>query len=387
MRSPVRLLPLLLGALWLTCTPSREPGPLLIWLTVSPAQEKILQEVVQEFSRRQGIPVRLEAKSPAEIESWLADGPKSKFRPDLVDLEVERLSRWVAAFQDLEPLMKKWDPPPFLYSAWAPGTFSDRLYFLPWRLSWTVMVCNGSALPAPPRTWEELLTVAAEHPGGVALAGLWPEDLARFLVPWIWQAGGDPYDFTNAGTIRAFEYLGRLGPYLNLSTRSFTEESVLAAQVRGEVILHFNRLPAVQEMARQNLLPFTHYTAAWPAGPKGAAGLLEGNYLGIPQAAPHPKEAYRFLQFLFEPRVQSRFFAELGWLSPLTANTVLRPLDRECYQGFEQMTGALRVLPDTPQLPAIQKLWAQAFAEVVYEGIPAAEVLPLLAPEMRRLRR
>ncbi|OGP57742.1 MAG: hypothetical protein A2V67_17695 [Deltaproteobacteria bacterium RBG_13_61_14] len=384
---PLRLwLVMVLGFAAVPCTPSREPGPLLIWLIVSPEQEKVMQGVAKEFESRHSIPTRLEAKSPEQIESWLASGQKGEPRPDLVDVDISRLPDFAATVQDLEPLMKKWNPPSLLYAAWAPGTFSDRLFFLPWHLSWSAMICNGSVLPEPPRTWNELLAVAGEHPGGVALRGLRPESLAQDLVPLIGQAGGDPYDFTDPGTIKAFEFLGRLGPLLNLSTRSFTEESILAAQSQGEVILHFNNLKRAQILAHQKLLPFPNYTAILPEGPEGVAGRLEGNYLGIPKTAPHPRDAYLFLQFLLEPKIQTRLFDELGWLSPLAdTKNLLGEFDQERYQGFLQMASAVNALPPAKHLPEVQELWARAFAEVVYQGAPAQEVLARLAPEMKRL--
>jgi ABC-type glycerol-3-phosphate transport system substrate-binding protein len=383
------LLLVFLAAPILTCSKPRQPGPLLIWATLSPREAKLVQRVVADFQTATSIPTCLEVKTPKEIESWLASSRPEEPRPDLVTLDLERLPAWVDRVQELTPLMKKWeDAPAFFYGAWSPGLFNDRVFFLPWRLSWSAMICNGSVLPAPPKTWAELLATGRDHPGQIGLRALRPQDLTRELVPLIWQAGGDPFDFANPGTKKAFQFLGQLAPFLNLSTRSFDDDSIVAAQQSGDIILHFNGLPGARTLAQDNLLPFPNYTALLPAGPKGVAALMEGDYLGIPQSAPHPLDAYQFLRYLLAPKLQAAFFEELGWLPPLAqTRQLLSAFDQDRFHAYFEMATALRALPPQEHLPEIQAVWAKAWDQVVYQRLPAEEVLPKLAPELKKWRR
>ena len=384
------LLLVFLAAPILTCSKPRQPGPLLIWATLSPREAKLVQRVVADFQAATSISTRLEVKSQKEIESWLASSRPEEPGPDLVTLDLERLPAWVGRFQELTPLMKKWvDAPTFFYTAWSPGLFNDGVFFLPWHLSWSAMICNGSVLPAPPKTWDELLAAGRDHPGQIGLAALRPEDLTRELVPLIWQAGGDPFDFDNPGTRQAFQFLGQLAPFLNLSSRSFDRDSVLAAQRNGDIILHFNNLAAAQALARDNLLPYPNFTAILPAGPNGiVVGLMEGTYFGVPGSAPHPQDASQFLQDLLAPKVQVGFFEELGWLpSTAEAKAALSAFDRDRFHAYFDMATAVRALPQQPHLPEIQAVWAKAWDQVVYQRLPAEEVLPKLAPELKRWRR
>jgi ABC-type glycerol-3-phosphate transport system substrate-binding protein len=374
----------------LTCSKPRQPGPLLIWATLSPREAKMLGQVIADFSTASSIPTRLEVKTGPEIESWLASDQKQEPRPDLVTLDLARLPALAGRVQDLAPLMKQWEPgPAFFNAAWAPGIFSDRILYLPFRLSWSAMICNSSALPAPPKTWAELLAAGRDHPGQIGLAALRPEDLTRELVPLIWQAGGDPFDFDNPGTRQAFQFLGQLAPFLNLSTRSFDRDSVLAAQHNGDIILHFNGLPAAQALARDNLLPYPNFTAILPAGPKGlVVGLMEGTYLGVPQSAPHPQDASQFLLDLLAPKVQVGFFEEFGWLPSTTeAKAALSAFDQDRFHAYFDLATAVRALPPERHLPEIQAVWAKAWDQVVYQQLPAEEVLQKLAPELKKWRR
>ena len=376
-------------AIALTCSKPRQPGPLLIWATLSPREAKVVQEVIADFSTARSIPTRLEVKTEPEIETWLASNQQAEPRPDLVTLDLDRLPALADRVQDLSPLMKHWEQAPaFSYAAWSPGLFSDRVLYLPFHLSWSAMICNGSALPTPPKTWAELLDAGRDHPGQIGLRALRSEDLTRELVPLIWQAGGDPFDFENPGTQQAFQFLSQLAPFLNLSSRNFDSDSILAAQRNGDIILHFNNLAAAQTLARDNLLPFPNYTALPPAGPKGVAGLMEGTYFGVPRTAPHPQEASQFLQDVLAPKVQVGFFEELGWLPPLgQPKELFGAFDQDRFHGYFDMATALRALPPQPHLPEIQAVWAKAWDQVVYQRLPADEVLPKLAPELKKWRR
>jgi len=373
----------------LTCSKPREPGPLLIWVTLAPREAKVFAPVLEDFQSSASIPTRVEIKTEEEIAAWLASNQKETPRPDLVTLDLRRLPAQAEHVQDLSPLMKHWEEAPaFFNAASSAGLFSNQVLFLPWRLSWSAMICNGSALPAPPKTWAELLAAGRDHPGQIGLRALRPEDLTRELAPLIWQAGGDPFDFDNPGTRQAFQFLGQLAPFLNLSTRSFDHDSILAAQQNGDLILHFNDLPAAQTLARQNLLPYPNSTALLPAGRNGVVGLLEGSYFGIPRRAPHPQDASQFLEYLLAPKVQLRFFEELGWLPTSDqAQAMLSAFDRERFKGFFDMTTALRILPPQQHLPELQAVWAKAWDQVVNQQLPSDEVLKRLAPELKKWRR
>jgi ABC-type glycerol-3-phosphate transport system substrate-binding protein len=151
----------------------------------------------------------------------------------------------------------------------------------------------------------------------------------------------------------------------------FREMSVLEAQARGQVWLHFNWPFAMSYLAAKGLAPQFDLSAPIPAGPEGTFTVLGGGYLAIPRSAPHPQAAREFLRYLLTAPTQTRLSRELGWygsVAPPPASEEAR-----LYAGFSAMRNHVRARPAIAGYTALSNRWQRIIHDVLFDGIqPAA---------------
>lgn len=182
---------------------------------------------------------------------------------------------------------------------------------------------------------------------------------------------------TSTDTLTGLDFLAGLAGWLNPRSAVFREMSVLEAQARGEVWIHFNWPFAITYLRDKGLAPSVDLSAPIPAGPKGRATVLGGGYLAIPRSAPHPDNAELFLRFLLTSDVQQRLVSELGWQNAL-------PIKRDeqaalLYAGFSAMRPYMRARATAPDYQALSNRWQRALAAILFEQTPAVVALKPVA--------
>ena len=149
------------------------------------------------------------------------------------------------------------------------ATMDRHLYFIPHRLMWQAMIYNRVEVPNPPANWDELERFAREHPGKLALKGARYEGAICDVMPFVWTAGGSECTPDSPDSVRALDFLRQLAPELNDETAMFREMSVLEAQARGSVWIHFNWPFAMGYLHAKGLAPSVNLSSPIPAGPEG----------------------------------------------------------------------------------------------------------------------
>ncbi len=353
-------------ALAVGCEGKRPDGrELVIALAVFPGEAAHYRSFVSDFERREHAHVEIVAQSYDDILRALrAEASAGHGRLDLAELDLAMLGEARASARPVDEIVGASQRVLFPDSAWQAATAAGHLYFIPHRLMWQAMIYNRLEVPHPPRSWTELQDFARRHPGKLALKLARYEGNVCDVIPFVWSAGGDELAPGSAGSIRALDFIGSLGPDLSSESAVFREMSVLEAQARGSVWVHFNWPFAMGYLAGKGLAPQVDLSAPIPSGPDGKATPLGGGYLAISRSAPHPELAAAFLRYLLTPDVQTRLSRELGWYGSVAPASGSE--EATLYAGFTAMRPYVRARPVICDYAKLSNLWQNAVREVLF---------------------
>ena len=171
----------------------------------SPAHQKELEVLLQEFSKKEGIHVELIGLNWSDGKTKLISAFNSGTEPDVIELG----SDWVAQFSAagvLSPLTSsEIQVERFPLVSLDPTKWNGSMYGVPWVLSTRIMFVNedlrskaGIANIAHPRTMQELLeqssTIKENCGKGIYGIGIVSQDLHQVykrMLPIMWSNGGD----------------------------------------------------------------------------------------------------------------------------------------------------------------------------------------------------
>ncbi len=355
------------------------PNNLSIALAVFPAEAARYRIFAQQFEHASGAHVAIVAQSYSDILRVLeAEAGAGHGSLDLVELDLATLGRARGDVRNLDALITPAARALFPSAAWRAATFDGHVRFVPHRLMWEAMIYNRVRVPNPPATWDQLMKFAQHNPGKVVFKAARYEGAICDVMPFVWSAGGGELEPRSPGSLRAFDFLSRLAPYLNPQSAVFREMSVLEAQARGSVWIHFNWPFAMSYLAGKGLAPQVDASAPIPAGPDGTAAVLGGGYLAIPTSAPHPELARRFLAYLLQDKEQRRLSAMLGWYGSIAP--VPGSPDAALYAGFTAMHDEVRARPTVDCYAQLSNAWQRAIRAVLLRSqAPAAALRPVAA--------
>ncbi|MFZ1886424.1 MAG: extracellular solute-binding protein [Candidatus Binataceae bacterium] len=356
-------------------------GQLNLALAVFPSEAAHYADFVSTFEAAHHVRINIVAQSYGDILQALRVQAQSRRGSlDLVELDLAMLGEARSNVSVLDDLVPPSAHSLFSEAAWAAATENHHIYFIPHRLMWQAMIYNRLEVPDPPRTWDDLARFARAHPGKLAFKAARYEGATCDAMAFVWSAGGGECDPESSGSLRAFGFLQLLAPDLNDESAVFREMSVLEAQARGSVWIHFNWPFAIGYLKSKGLAPEADLSAPIPAGPDGMATPLGGGYLAIPVSAPHPELARAFLAWLLTPEVQARLSRELGWYGSVPAAAGSE--DAKLYAGFTAMRDYVRARPVVACYPQLSNRWQQAIRAVLLRGTaPGAALANILSPE------
>src|SRR6266446_6907592 len=361
-RNATRSLTLMLAMLFSGCRSSPARDQLNIALAVFPDEAARYGAFVTGFESQYHVRVNVLAQTYSDILQAMRVQAASRGSLDLVELDLAQLGEAHGYAQPLDSVVSSSARGLFSNQAWSAATIDSHLYFVPHRLMWQAMIYNRIEVPNPPETWDDLARFAREHPGKLALKGARYEGAICDAMPFVWTAGGDECAPDAPGSLRALDYLRQLAPYLNDESAVFREMSVLEAQARGSVWIHFNWPFAMGYLAGKGLAPQVDLSAPIPSGPDGKATPLGGGYLAISRSAPHPELAAAFLKYLLAPEAQTRLSRKLGWYGSVAPASGSE--EATLYAGFTAMRPYVHARPVICDYAKLSNLWQNAVREV-----------------------
>jgi maltose/maltodextrin transport system substrate-binding protein len=196
-----------------------EAGKLLIWYSVDGA--KGMQKIAEEFTKKTGVPVTVEAPEdgPGKFQQAAAAGKG----PDIWIWAHDRIGEWIAGglIQPLNPSKKIQagiDP-----IAWKAFTVGGKTWGYPYAVEAVALVYNKALVKTPPKTFEEVMALDKTLSAQGKKAILWDYTNTYFTWPLLAANGGyafkqnadGSYDATdtgvnNAGAVKGVELLNKL---------------------------------------------------------------------------------------------------------------------------------------------------------------------------------
>jgi ABC-type glycerol-3-phosphate transport system substrate-binding protein len=228
-------------------------------------------------------------------------------------------------------------------------------------------------VPKPPSTWDELVQFARENPGKLALKAARYEGAVCDALAFVWSGGGDECHPDTPGSMGAFELFTKLAPDLNEESAVFREMSVLEAQARGSVWIHFNWPFAIDYLHDKRLAPEEDLSAPIPEGPDGRATPLGGGYLAIPIGAPHSELAAQFIRYLLTAEAQSKLSKTMGWYGSVPPAPGSE--DARLYAGFTAMRPYVRARPTIDCYADLSDQWRRAVRGVLIDDRTPAQAI------------
>ncbi|RIK72281.1 MAG: ABC transporter substrate-binding protein [Planctomycetota bacterium] len=284
--------------------------------------------------------------------------------PEFVALNsLEDLSSRIAASTAIEPA-------DYFAGAWRSNIVEGRQYGVPWYVDTRVIFYRTDMLAAaghdrPPRSWDEWLQVMrdvqARQPAG-SYAVLLPVNEFEQPVILGLQTGGDMLkedgrygNFSGANFRRAFEFYVRifregLAPKLPNTQIS----NVWQEFARGTFAMYITGPWNVNEFRRRLPKDFDAKwsTAPWPSpdGDGYGTSYAGGSSLVMFADSPQKEAAWKFIEFMAQPRQQVRLLELTGNLPPgEKAWAASGMLDDPKFVGFHEQLTNVAPAPPAPE--------------------------------------
>lgn len=210
---------------------------LVVW--TSEKQVSILQALGQEFKAKYGVEVEVQYVPFGDIKpKFLTAAPQGQGADIIVGAH-----DWVGELVAnglLEPIQPFAEIGQFFESGLEAFSYGGKLYGLPYALEAIALIYNKDYVPQPPKTIEELITMAKniEKEFGTEARGLiFPATTFYFVVPFIFGHGGYVFKSTPAGLDVKDIGLANEGAIKGLSLlKRFVDEGIITPGDNYEIM-------------------------------------------------------------------------------------------------------------------------------------------------------
>ncbi len=348
--------------------------------------EVMKTKVLPKFEADNNVKVQAVQTEAADLITKLeAMNKAGKMEIDIITQDNMQLAQLVdkGLVEDLTEF-KSSIPDSILPSLVPVGEFNSKLFFMPYRPNVEIDFYNETKFNEYgleiPQNWDELLNVAKtfhekEGLGRVAVKGTLDGNTTVQLYEFIRQAGGDPLVLNDEGSVKAYEYLKELWPYLSPDTARADWNTMNKYLATESVYLGanwpFGVNVIVQEGGKENIKAFGGF-----AGPVKASKVLGGEVIGIPVGSPNKDLAVKFMEFLMSKEVQEILVTELGW--PASRGDAYGEVDEWQKPYFKAVNDALKVAEARPNViywDTVDKALNDALREITMEGKDVRETL------------
>ncbi|GBF08538.1 ABC transporter, substrate binding protein [Aeropyrum pernix] len=205
----------------------------------------------------------------------------------------------------------------------------------------------------------------------------------RFLHGYLYPSftGAQVKNFDSPEAVQMWSYLKELWNYVH--PQSTVYEAMAAPLLNGEVLIAWDHTARIKDAIVQKPDEFVVVPA--PAGPKGRGYILVIVGLAIPKNAPHQDAAWRLIEYLTRPEVQSLILEKVGFFPAVSG--VSEKLPEGPLKVLAQGVGNQLNTPDSlvALIPSLgekggdfSNTYREAFKAIVLEGKDPQQVLPEL---------
>lgn len=360
----------------------------------SPAHQKELEVLLQEFSKKEGIQVELIGLNWSDGKTKLISAFNSGTEPDVLELG----SDWVAQFSEagvLSPLTSnEIQVERFPAVSLDPTKWNGSMYAVPWVLSTRIMFVNedlrakaGLSNESHPRTLQELHEQSAKIKAmggeGIYGVGIVSQDLHQVykrMLPIMWSNGGDILNASGKPTLDDPRNIEALESYVKLVPHGIIESSKQLDKmfIQGKIGFWISGPWLLEKIPKEQ--PNMKFGLALVPGMKAETGLsfTGGDYLAISKKSQKRALALKLIQFLTAGE-QTLRLCKLSITAGIPADTLAQkdPFFAQI-QGFpvfiEQLKRS-RLSAVHPKWLDIESAYELAISEAVYGQSSPKEAL------------
>lgn len=283
-------------------------------------------------------------------------------------------------------------------------TFKGRVWGLPKFIDAGLLFYRKDIVSTPPKTWEELVTMAAKYKGqkgteyGYVAQAKQYEGLVCNAMEFISAYGGAVVDGTGEITIDSPETIKGLTKFVELLNKdfvpsnitSFTELESHTAFLEGQSVFIRN-WPyqwALAQDIKQSKIVDKVGVIALPKGDSRSAATLGGWVTMINKYSEHPRESWEFLKYMngMEGQVTSAIY---GGLAPTLKRAwkdtgVLRANPFFANEGFQAGLEAAVPRPVSPIYPRLSDIMQIEISKAITGAQTPEEAVKNMDKEMKK---
>jgi trehalose transport system substrate-binding protein len=353
------------------------------------------EKILPAFKLQTGITVKPIESRESLVSLLTNNGNSNTSQVDMFTIDVNNLSEIVS--QDLVLDLTGYKdivPETVVQPMVDASTFNGDLLFLPFRPNVEVAFYNEEKFKqygiTPPANWNELLVVAKElkektGEGRIAIKANLMADNILHLFDFIRQAGGDPYNLSDKGTMEAFSFLQELYPYL--STNSTTANwNTMNKYLEDETVYLGQNWPFYIPEFHKNGNDQIKAYSGWK-GPEKNSHVLGGDVIGIPKGSQNKQAALLLAEYLISKPVQEVLAKKLAWPSVrYDSYGIIEGYQKPYFNTIKDILKTTDPRGNKSYWKDAEPLYVEAFQRIVIKGENVEAVLNELSPKFNKLK-
>ncbi|OEG00121.1 sugar ABC transporter substrate-binding protein [Vulcanibacillus modesticaldus] len=359
--------------------------------------ELFRNEILPAFEQETGIKIEaIELKQEDLINSLTAQVESGNITIDMFAQDVNSLSSLVTRdlVEDLSAYKDR-IPETVIPGMMEVSEFDGKLLFLPYRPNVEITFYNEAKFNEygleVPKTWDELLEVAKAlkektGQGRVAIKANLQGDNILHMFDFIKAAGGDPYVLNDEGSIKAFEFMQELYPYLSEQSTTANWDTMNKYLEKDSVYLGANwpfYIPQFYKNGKEEIKAYSGWS-----GPVKESHALGGEVIGIPKGSKKVEEAIKFAEYLMSKPVQELLVSELAWPAVRSdAYGLVKGYQKPYFEAIKNALNYAEPRGNKPYWSDAEKIYLDAFQKAVINGEDVKTVLNEAAKKLEELKK
>jgi len=252
--------------------------------------------------------------------------------PDVSQMGTDMMGQFAAtgAFENVPSSV---DKSKFFESAWNTGIVGGTVYSVPWYVETRLLyyrtdIAQKAGITAAPATWEDLLAMAKamQSKGGAKYGIALGTKNNQEWFPFLWSAGGDIMDASGKFTLNSPASVEALTAYKQFFTDGLSPKSVpegfdiTPAFVSGTHPMFFSGPWHLGLITKAGGADFASKWAVAPIPKKASStSWIGGGNLVVYKDSKNKDLAWKFVQYLTDPKTQAAWYAQVTDLPAVTA--------------------------------------------------------------------
>jgi multiple sugar transport system substrate-binding protein len=365
----------------------------------------LMKQLVDDFNAANvgKIKVNLEVAPWDKMHDKLAVSMGAGQAPDVFGYA----TRWISEFAGLKQLapldaqLKGDFKSSFNQKVLGAGTFNGKTYGLPVAVSARLLFYRTDVLSKaglqPPKTWDDLKKVAVGSTNapniyglGVPASGI---EVDTYFDYFLYNNGGDILDskgksmLSNPESVEALQFLTDLVKAGGTEPKpsGFTREQIIENFKAGQLAMYPTG-PWLNAMIKADDPSLKYATVPFPTNngkPEQTVSVTDS--LGMSASSQHQEQAWKFVQFMYQPKYRQAFDEAEGMLPELTSVAQSAYFQSPEYKPFIDALSTAKFQPQHPKFEQIQQIETVAVQKALSGQATPKEALDEASAQINQL--